>query len=114
MELGRTQLEQEVPQSLGGERDGVLQSSKRGERLMTLHLVAEVLQPEPHRGDGLQRVIVDPVGDAVALVLLGGHDQPEKLLAMRPDPLELGHLLDELVVDHAQLLTLDGRAVRHR
>ena len=55
---------------------------------------------------------MDAVGDPLALLLLRAHHEPEQMLALSADALELGHLLYELVVDHAQLLTLKLRTGR--
>jgi hypothetical protein len=112
VKLGWTQFEQQAAESLRGQLDRFAQLLERFDLLRVFDPATEGREPQTDPHDRLQRVVVDPDGDALTLLFRGAHEQAEQVSAVGVDALELGHRFDQLGVDHLKLLMRELRADR--
>jgi len=80
------ELEQQCAHLLDRQGDRFLQIVDDAERAVVLEAALEDLQLDGESDQRLQRIVVDLVGDAPALVLLGAQEQLRELAALLIEP----------------------------
>jgi hypothetical protein len=73
IQLGWAELEDEMPQAPHRVADHALELVELDDHLLVLDASSQGVEPHPHRRDHLDRVVVQVLGEASPLVLVGRH-----------------------------------------